>query len=63
MKMNTILERLHKNSKSFGLKISIPKTKDMLVPLHHPDNAICNIGSEQLENVTSFQYLGRIVYN
>ena len=26
-----------------------------------PDNAICNIDSVQLENVTSFQHLGRIV--
>ena len=47
--MNTILERLHKNSKSFGLKISISKTKVMLVG-DHPENAICNIGSVQLEN-------------
>ena len=51
-----------KEKKSFGLKISLPKTKVVLV-VEHPHNAICNIGSVQLENVTSFQYLGRIVTN
>ena len=60
--MNTILDQLHINSRSFCLKINILKTKVMFIG-NHPDNAVCNIDGQKLEKVTSFRYLGRIITN
>ena len=60
--MNTILERLKEFAAEFGLYINIKKTKIMYIG-HHEPNIPCKIGDKELEVVTSFEYLGRVISN
>ena len=60
--MNILLERLRIQFKNFGLSINISKTKVMFIGNHTEENA-SNINGVVLENVDSFQYLGRVITN
>ena len=60
--MNILLERLRIQFKNFGVSINISKTKVMFIGNHTEENA-SNINGVVLENVDSFQYLGRVITN
>ena len=60
--MNILLERLRIQFKNFGLSINISKTKVMFIG-NHTEETACNINGVVLENVDSFQYLGRVITN
>ena len=60
--MNILLERLRTQSKSFELSINISKTK-VTFNENHAEETACNINGVVLENVDSFQYLGRVITN
>ena len=60
--LNILLERLRTQSEHFGLSINISKTKVMFIGIH-AEEALCNINGIVLENVDSFQYLGRAITN
>ena len=62
LEMNILLERLRTQSEHFGLSINISKTKVMFIG-NHAEEASCNINGVALENVDSFQYLGRVIRN
>ena len=62
LEMNLLLKRLRKQSKNFGLSINISKTKVMFIG-NHTEQTACNINGVFLENVDSFQYLGRVITN
>ena len=62
LEMNILLERLRTQSEHFGLSINISKTKVTLIG-NHDEEASCNINAVVLENVDSFQYLGRVITN
>ena len=62
LEMNILLERLRTQSEHFGLSINISKTKVMFIR-NHAEELSCNINGVVLENVDSFQYLGRIITN
>ena len=59
---NILLERLRTQSEHFGLNLNISKTKVMFIG-NHAEEASCNINGVILENVYSFQYLGRVITN
>ena len=60
--MNILLERLRTQSKNFELSINISKTK-VTFNENHAEETACNINGVVLENVDSFQYLGRVITN
>ena len=60
LEMNILLQRLRTQSQHFGLSINIFKV--MLIR-NHAEVASCNIDGVVLENVDSFQYLGRVITN
>ena len=60
--MNILLERLRTQSKNFELSINISKTK-VTFNGNHAEETACNINGVVLENVDSFQYLGRVITN
>ena len=60
--MNILLERLRAQSKNFELSINISKTK-VTFNGNHAEETACNINGVVLENVDSFQYLGRVITN
>ena len=60
--MNILLERLRTQFENFGLSINISKTKVMFIG-NHAEETACNINGVVLENVDSFQYLGRKITN
>ena len=60
--MNILLERLRTQFENFGLSINISKTKVMFIG-NHAEETACNINGVVLENVDSFQYLGREITN
>ena len=62
LEMNILLERLRTQSKNFGLSINITKTKVMFMG-NHTEETAWNINGAVLENVSSFQYLGRVITN
>ena len=62
LEVNILLERLRTQSKNFGLSINISKTKVMFIG-NHIEQTACNINGVVLENVDSFQYLGRVITN
>ena len=62
LEMNILLKRLRTQSKNFGLSINISKTKVMFIG-NHIEQTACNINGVVLENVDSFQYLGRVITN
>ena len=62
LEMNILLERLRTQSEHFGLSINISKAKVMFIG-NHAEKATCNINDVVLENVDSFQYLGRVITN
>ena len=62
LEMNILLERLRTQSEHFGLSINISKTKVMFIG-NHAEEVFCNINGIVLENVNSFQYLGRVITN
>ena len=62
LEMNILLERLITQSEHFGLSTNISKTKVMFIG-NHAEEASCNINGVVLENVDSFQYLGRVITN
>ena len=59
LEMNILLERLRTQSQH-GLSINISKTKVMFIG-NHPEETACNRNGVVLENVGSFQYLGRVI--
>ena len=60
--MNILLERLRTQSKNFELSLNISKTK-VTFNGNHAEETACNINGVVLENVDSFQYLGRVITN
>ena len=60
--MIILLERLRTQSKNFGLSKNISNTKVMFIG-NHAEETACNINGVVLENVDSFQYLGRVITN
>ena len=62
LEMNILLERLRTQSENFGLSISISKTKLIFIGNDAKEIA-CIINGVVLENVDSFQYLGRVITN
>ena len=60
--MNILLERLRIQFRNFGLSINISKTKVMFIG-NHTEETASNINGVVLENVDSFQYLGRVITN
>ena len=60
--MNILLERLRTQSKNFELSINISKTK-VTFNGNHAEETACNINGVVLENVDSFQHLGRVITN
>ena len=62
LEMNILLERLRTQSENFGLSINISKTKVMFIG-NHAEETACNLNGIVLENVDSFQYLGREITN
>ena len=62
LEVKVLLERLRTQSEHFGLSINTSKTKVMFIG-NHAEEASCNINGVVLENVDSFQYLGRVITN
>ena len=62
LEMRILLERLRTQAEHFGLSINISKTKVIFIG-NHAGEASCNINGVVLENVDSFQYLGREITN
>ena len=62
LEMNILLERLRTQSENFGLSINISKTKVMFIG-NHAEETACNLNGVVLENVDSFQYLGKEITN
>ena len=62
IEMNILLERLRTQPENFGLSKNIAKTKVMFIG-NHAEETACNINGVVLENVDSFQYLGRVITN
>ena len=60
--MIILLERLRTQSKNFGLSKNISNTKVMFIG-NHAEETACNINGVVLENVDSFQCLGRVITN
>ena len=60
--MNIILERLSAFAGEFGLTINIKKTKVMFVGVHMSNTKV-KINDNELDIVTSFEYLGRVLSN
>ena len=60
--MIILLERLRTQSKNFGRSKNISNTKFMFIG-NHAEETACNINGVVLENVDSFQYLGRVITN
>ena len=61
MEMNIVLERLRHFAAEFGLSVNIKKTKVMLIGTHGTNDPLCVIDTKELEVVTSFEYLGRVL--
>ena len=62
LEINILLERSRIQSENFGLSINVSKTKVMFIG-NHTEETACNINGVVLENVDSFQYLGRVITN
>jgi hypothetical protein len=60
--MNIIIKRLKHFATVFGLSINIKKTKVMYIG-DNESNVACKVGEIELEVVTSFEYLGRVISN
>ena len=64
--MNIVANKLHRISKKYGLSISIKKTKVMLIGDHTATDGTIptvQIDDKDIEVVTKFEYLGRILSN
>ena len=58
--LRNLLERMHNSASAFGMEISGKKTKLMTNNINGISNNI-TIGSETLEEVNRFKYLGSII--
>ena len=62
LEISILLKRLKTQSEKFLLSINISKTKVMFVG-NHTEEIVCYRNGAVLENVDSFQYLGRVITN
>ena len=62
LEISILLKRLRTQSKNFLLSINISKTKVMFVG-NLTEEIVCYRNGVVLENVDSFQYLGRVITN
>lgn len=60
--LQRMVNRLNKESQKYGMKINASKTKVMRIQRHQTNRALkIKVQHEELEQVTSFRYLGTII--